>query len=206
MISSFEARSPFVYSIRIPTLSFALPRMTRNSHKAKGLRWHCTGAEEAEARVGGKGQTDYFRLRPGPCWPPLASLPLGSATCSHSKRCMNGTANSATTCRWQVDSARQRWTQQSPDASSNSQSVPTSKSIDYEPRRVGRIKSRVIVGFWRRQPSSVGNWHHIFQKNNLLIFDSPPSHCLRHTRGIKLLHLQIAYPFQAAKCEVGFFK
>ena len=57
IISSFEARSPFVYSIRIPAPSFALPRMTRNCQKAKGLRGYCTGAEEAEARVG--------RERPG---------------------------------------------------------------------------------------------------------------------------------------------
>jgi len=33
----FEARSPFENSIRIPALSFALPRMTRNYQKAKGL-------------------------------------------------------------------------------------------------------------------------------------------------------------------------
>ncbi len=32
-----EARSPFEYSIRIPALSFALPRMTRKSQKANGL-------------------------------------------------------------------------------------------------------------------------------------------------------------------------
>src|SRR5512141_1089494 len=55
MISSFEARSPFVYSIRIPALSFALPRMTRNYQKAKGLRGHCTGQGEGDARVGDGG-------------------------------------------------------------------------------------------------------------------------------------------------------
>ena len=42
----------------------------------------------------------------------------------HSKRCLNGTANSVTTCRWQAASARQRRTQQGPDARSSSQSVP----------------------------------------------------------------------------------
>jgi len=42
----------------------------------------------------------------------------------HSKRCLNGTANSATTCQWQAASARQRRTQQGPDARSSSQSVP----------------------------------------------------------------------------------
>ena len=42
----------------------------------------------------------------------------------HSKRCLNGTANSATTCRWQAASAQQRRAQQSPDARSSSQSVP----------------------------------------------------------------------------------
>ena len=45
----------------------------------------------------------------------------------HSKRCLNGTANSATTCRWQAASARQRRIQQGPDARSSSQSVPHPK-------------------------------------------------------------------------------
>jgi len=42
----------------------------------------------------------------------------------HSKRCLNGTANSATTCQWQAASARQRRTQQGPDARSSSQVSP----------------------------------------------------------------------------------
>src|SRR5437016_4550321 len=48
-ISSLEVRSPFEYSIRIPALSFALPRTQRNSHKAKGLRM--AGGMCAKSRV-----------------------------------------------------------------------------------------------------------------------------------------------------------
>ncbi len=43
----------------------------------------------------------------------------------------------------------------------------------------------------------------MFQKNNPLIFDLPPP---IHNRGINLLHLQIAYPFEAVQCEDGFLK
>ena len=41
----------------------------------------------------------------------------------HSKWCVNGTANSATTCRWQVAAVRQRQDQQGPDARSSSQAA-----------------------------------------------------------------------------------
>jgi hypothetical protein len=123
IISSFEARSPFVYSIRIPACS-PTSRVRRNYQKAKGLRGHCTGQGEGDARVGGKGQTGCMRLRPGPL---LAAVSLTAAwqrNLFHSKRSLNGTANSATTCRWQAASARQRRIQQGADARSSSQSVP----------------------------------------------------------------------------------
>ena len=53
IISSFEARSPFVYSIRIQTRPLPT-RMTRNCQKAKGLqrKTYCTGGGEGDARVG----------------------------------------------------------------------------------------------------------------------------------------------------------
>jgi hypothetical protein len=133
MISSFEARSPFVYSIRIQPhpLRYADDKKLPESQGViRNL--YCTGQGEGDARVREKGQTGCFRLRPGPL---LAAVSLTTAwqrNLFHSKRCLNGTANSATTCLWQAASARQRRTQQGPHARSSSQSVLRQKSIEGE--------------------------------------------------------------------------
>ena len=88
----------------------------------------------------------------------LAAVSLTTASqrnLFHSKRCLNGTANSATTCLWQAASARQRRIQQGPDARSSSQSVPPS-NMEGE-IRMG-IERQWRCGPGKRRVYCAGGW------------------------------------------------
>jgi len=110
----------------------AAPLRQRRIQQGSDARSNRLTIPQMVSRIGTQGSMDHtsaWLLSPK-ARALLAAVSLTAAwqrNLFHSKRCLNGTANSATTCRWQAASARQRRTQQGPDARSSSQSVRNQK-------------------------------------------------------------------------------